>query len=596
EQAARTPDRIALMCGDRQISYRELDASANRVSSQLRKLGAGPGMTVGIYAERSLESVTGVLSVLKAGCACLPLDPDYPAERLAFMIEEVDPPVLLTQTHLAKRLPARRSRILCLDEPGLEHTDLVEGDSDVHVSAGAAAYVIYTSGSSGQPKAVVIDHRHIVNRLAWMWNTYPFDSDDVGCQKCSLSFLDSIWEIFVALLKGVPTAIIMDHELKDLNMFVARLAQHHVTRVIQIVPSLLRVLLHTFPDLERRLPEVKLWLTSGEELSVDLYQRYRERLPQSTLCNVYGCSEATGTWYEPKAGENQGARFPIGRPIANIRTYVLDQHLQAVPVGVTGELYFGGVSVARGYLNRPRLSREKFFTHSFDGIDAQRLYKTGDLVRWRSDGHIEFIGRVDNQVKLRGSRIELGEIEAALCAHPAVSESIVTLFEERPGDGRLIAYVAAAEAPLRPAELRASLKRKLPTHMLPPVIMVLESLPLNANGKVNRNALPMPDPGRQDLYNSFVAPRTVVEKALAFIWSDLLKVDQIGIDDDFFELGGHSIQAMQVVSRVRDTLGVELALRSLFDVPTVIGLAEVVEAARESGTHRINPHTGPRFA
>jgi amino acid adenylation domain-containing protein len=583
-QVARTPDAVAVSCGDASLTYDELNRRANRVAHYLATLGVGRETLVGLCVERSLAMAVGLLGVLKAGAAYLPLDPTYPSERLDFMLADAQPPVVLTQEHLVSSLPARRASMVCLDA----HWPLIARCSDANPVAGATAedvaYLLYTSGSTGRPKGVLGVHRATLNALAWMWQAFPFAGDEVCCQKTSMSFGDSIQELFGPLLQGIRTVLIPDAVLKDMPRLVRTLAAHGVTRLI-LVPSLLRTLLDTYRDLSHRLPSLKLWFAGGETLSRDLVQRFRQCLPHSRLVNLYGATEASDdtTWYDASLAPPELACVPIGRPIANTQVYVLDQHRQAVPIGVAGELYVGGAGLTRGYLNRPELTAERFIPHPFSREPGARLYRTGDLVRYRPDGHLEYLGRIDHQVKLRGVRIELGEIEAALAQHPAVREAAVVAHEDGPGGPRLVAYVVPTQEPgPTVSELRRFLGQRLPAAMVPAAFVLLETLPLTPSGKLDRRSLPPPSllrPAREDRY---VAPHTPSEQQVAAIWCELLGVERVGIHDNFFELGGHSLLAMQLLFRVQDATQVEVPLSSFFETPTVAHMAAIIDTARQT--------------
>ena len=602
-QVERTPDAMAVAFEDRQLTYRELNARANQLAHHLRKLGVGPEVLVGICLERSLEMVVGLLGILKAGGAYVPLDPAYPKQRLSFMVEDAQLPVLVTQERLVEELPEHSAKVLCLDRDW----GLIGQESEGNPASGAGAenlaYVIYTSGSTGKPKGVFGPHRGAVNRFAWMWEAYPFEAEEVCCQKTSLNFVDSIWEIFGPLLQGIRTVTIPEEVMQDPYQLVQALAAQQVTRIV-LVPSLLRLLLDAGIDLRRRLPRLKLWVSSGEPLPRELSERFLEAMPQSVLLNLYGSSEVAAdvTCYDTRELGAQLSSVPIGRPIANTQILLLDRQLGLVPIGVPGELCVGGDGLARGYLNRPELTAEKFVPHPFPAGAPARLYKTGDLARWLPEGNLEYLGRLDHQVKIRGARVEPGEVEAVLGGHAEVSEAVVEARQEAGGELRLVAYVVpgreprglesdegeqvqAAESGQRPSptdlarRLRHFLAKRLPAYMLPGAVVVLEQLPRTPNGKVDRRALPAPEHSGAEAGVEYTAPRTAVEQALAEIWAEVLRIERVGIHANFFELGGHSLMATQVISRVRRTLRVELSVRSIFEGPTVAELAERVEAA-----------------
>ncbi|HEY7492621.1 MAG TPA: amino acid adenylation domain-containing protein [Candidatus Tectomicrobia bacterium] len=583
-QVARTPDAVAVVYANAHLTYRELNRRANQVAHHLRALGVAPEVLVGLCMERSLDMVVGLLGILKAGGACVPLDPAYPQERLAFMLEDAQIPVLLTQERLVMGLPAPRVEVVCVDVAWQTIAQHSEQEPVSGVTADNLAFVLYTSGSTGKPKGVLGVHRATLNALAWMWQAYPFTPQDVCCQKTSIGFVDAIQELLGPLLRGIRTVLIADEVLRDPPRLVHLLAAHRVTR-IRLVPSLLRVLLDTYPDLQSRLPRLKLWIVSGESLSPELCQHCLECMPSSRLLNLYGASEdaADVTWYNTALRHHTPGCIPIGRPIANTQVYLLDQHLQPVPIGVPGELHVGGAGLARGYLNRPELSAEKFIPAPFSNVPGARLYKTGDLARYLPDGNLTFLGRIDQQVKMRGYRIELHEIEMALEQHPAIRQAVVLTREDTPGDMRLIAYLVADQASVPTSSgLRRALRNMLPDYMLPSAYVRLDALPLTPSGKVDRLALPAPGAARPTLAAGFVSPRTPTEEVLAGIWVTVLGIERIGVHDNFFDLGGHSLLAVQVMSRLRHALRVEMPLHALFDAPTVAELALHIETVQQA--------------
>jgi amino acid adenylation domain-containing protein len=494
----------------------------------------------------------------------VPFDPIYPQERLAFMLEDTRVTVLLTQERLVARFPIHTAQVVCLDS-GWEAVGQESAENPIsRVTADNLAYVIYTSGSTGKPKGVAVEHKQLLNRFAWMWRVYPFAAEEVCCLKTSVNFVDSLWELFGGLLQGGQTVIIHDRTLKDPQALVQTLAAHHVTRIM-LVPSLLRLLLNTHDDLQGQLPRLKVWCTGGEALSVELCQRFLESMPHSILLNIYGLSEAFDvTYYDTRRWRGERMIIPIGRPIANMQLYLLDHHLEPVPIGIPGELYIGGIGLARGYLNRPELTAEKFIPHPFSNESGARLYKTGDLARYLPDGNIEYLGRIDQQVKLRGFRIEPGEIEAVLGQHPTVRQVVVLAWEDAPGDTRLVAYVVLRQESLPTSRaLRSFLQQKLPDYMVPPAFVILDALPLTPSGKVDRRALPAPDQAQPHLEGAFIAPHTPWEVLLAEIWQEVLGVDHVGVYNNFFDLGGHSLLAMQVIARVEKRTGLRIYPRDL---------------------------------
>jgi amino acid adenylation domain-containing protein len=578
-QAALTPDAVALACGDTRVTYADLNRRANQTAHYLQAAGVKPAGLVGLCVERSVEMVVGLLGILKAGGAYVPLDPSYPPERLAFMVTDADLPVILTQERLKASLPAHGAQVVCLDA----HWPIIARSSDKNPVSGATAdqvaYLLYTSGSTGQPKGVLGLHRAKVNALHWMWEAYPFALHEVCCHKTSINFADATQELLGPLLRGIPTVLIPGTVLRDLPRFVQTLATHRVTRTI-LVPSLLRVLLDTLPDLTHRLPDLTLWLCSGEILLSSLWQRFRERLPHCRLVNFYGASEMSDdvTWYEPDLAHHSRLSVPIGRPIPNMQVYLLDEQREPVPTGIPGELYVGGVGLTQGYLNRPALTAERFIPHPFSDEPGARVYRTGDLARYLPDGNLEFLGRVDDQVKLRGYRIEPREIELALEQHPAIRQAVVLAREETPGETFLAAYLVLDREPApTTSALRRALQARLPDYMLPSTFVVVDRLPLTPSGKTDRRALPPPDRRRPLLAEGFLAPRNATETAVAAIWAQLLRLEQVGIHDNFFELGGHSLLAMQVLARVHAATRVNVPLLRFFETPTVAGVSAFIE-------------------
>ncbi len=442
-QVAASAEATAIICEEERLSYEELNRRANQVAHYLRGLGVGPEVVTGVCLERGVALVVALLGVLKAGGVYLPLDPSYPRERLEFMLADAEAAVLWTERRWAGMFGDSRAQIVCADEieASVESGSLANPAGETRPEQ--AAYVIYTSGSTGRPKGVVVEHKQVLNRLAWMWEAYPFGAGEVCCQKTALNFVDSIWELLGGLLQGVPTVILADEEVKDPYALVERLAAERVSR-IWVVPSLLRMLLEEHGDLQQRLPALKFWVSSGEALTVELLERFQRAMPESVLYNVYGTSEVwDATWYDPSTAGEKEKRVPIGRPISNVEVYVLDGEGRVAPIGVPGELHVGGVGLARGYIGLAELTGAKFIAHPFSTEAGARLYKTGDLVRYRGDGNLEFLGRMDHQVKIRGFRVELGEVEAALVEHPNVRQAVVTARKFSAGDHRLIAHVLA---------------------------------------------------------------------------------------------------------------------------------------------------------
>ncbi|MBW1713791.1 MAG: amino acid adenylation domain-containing protein, partial [Deltaproteobacteria bacterium] len=575
-QAEQTPEAVALVFEDRELTYQDLNAKANQVAHHLQTLGVGPEGLVGICLERSLEMVVGLLGVLKAGAAYVPLDPTYPKERLAFMLEDSKVQVLLTQERLTTVLPEHQAQVIFLDPDLTALAGQSRENPDCQITSDQPAYVVYTSGSTGRPKGVIGLHRGAVNRFSWMWDQFPFEENEICCQKTSLNFVDSLWEIFGPLLQGIKTVIIPDEIVKDVPRLVETLASQDVTRIV-LVPSLLRTILNMDSDLSNQLRKLKIWVSSGEALPSELTRRFQEILPQSRLLNLYGSSEVSAdvTWFDTSSMSSQSESVPIGRPLANTQIYLLDRYLNPVPRGVPGAIYVGGDGLARGYFNRPDLTEEMFIPDPFSDEPGARLYKTGDLGRYLADGNIEFLGRTDHQVKIRGFRIELGEIKATLADHPAVKEAVVVSREDQSGDKSLAAYVVLDQERPSPGQLRDFLKEKLPEYMVPSAFVTLEEMPLTPNGKIDYQSLPAPDLSSLSTQPSR-APQGELEIQLAKLWEQVLGVQPIGADDNFFGLGGHSLLAVTLLARMEKIFGRELPLLTLFQAPTVAQMAGIL--------------------
>jgi amino acid adenylation domain-containing protein len=583
EQAERTPDGTALVFEDQRLTYRELNHRANQLGHYLSKLGVKADSLVTVHLERSIEMVVGLLGILKAGGAYVPLDPMNPRERLALMLEDVGAGLLLTQRNLVEGLPAHRARVVCLDRDWEESSRGSSDNPAVDVTADNLAYVIYTSGSTGRPKGVMVSHRAIHNRLRWGQEVYPLGETDRVLQGAAFGFDFSVWEIFAALSTGACLVIPRPWAHLDSASLVALIAEQSVTAV-HFVPTLFQMFLD-----EPRVAEcrsLKYVFSGGEALPVGLLERFFDHL-DAALFNQYGPTEATvdATFWVCHRTDVGQTNIPIGRPIGNTGIYLLDARLQPVPIGVPGELFIAGAGLARGYLNRPDLTAEKFIPHPFGSDSGARLYRTGDLARYRLDGAIEFLGRLDQQVKVRGTRIELGEIEAILRRHPAVKEAALTVRGEGLHEKRLLAYLVLRNGTSPTVgDLHSFVKARLPDNMVPSAFTVLDALPLTPTGKVDRRALPEPDHNRPLLGESLVVPRTVVQEMLAGVWCRVLKLERLGIHDNFFELGGHSLLVIQVISRVREAFAVDLTVRSVFEHATVAELAAVIEIEMKTGS------------
>ncbi|HET6850667.1 MAG TPA: amino acid adenylation domain-containing protein, partial [Pyrinomonadaceae bacterium] len=543
----------------------------------LRSLGVGPETRVGVMMERSVEMVVALFGILKAGGAYVPLDPEYPQERLAYMLEDAQIKVLLTQEHLRGRVTEHSVVIACLDADWNEISARGSNLGPVmpsHVSGANACYVIYTSGTTGRPKGTINTHAGVCNRLLWMQDAYRLTEHDCVLQKTPFSFDVSVWEFFWPLMIGARLVIAEPGGHRDPEYLINVIKDQRVT-VLHFVPSMLKVFLEQ--EGVEQCDTLKQVMCSGEALSLELQQRFFER-QKAELHNLYGPTEAAVdvTFWQCRRDDDQPL-VPIGKPVANTQIFILDDHMEPVPVGVAGELHIGGVQLARGYLGQAALTAEKFIPHPFAKGPGERLYRTGDLVRYRVDGNIEYLGRIDHQVKIRGFRVETGEVEAALSAHEAVREAVVIATGE--SEKRLVAYIVPAKAVdgaqqslIR--DLQSYLRKRLPDYMMPSGFMLLDAMPLTATGKVNRRALPAPQNYTSD---SSVPPRTPAEELLANIWSTVLGVTSVGVEDNFFDLGGHSLLGTRLVSRIKEAFSAELRLRALFEYPNVATLARHIE-------------------
>jgi len=578
ERVERAPNAIAVTYDDEQLSYDELNRRANQLARHLRNLGVGPEVLVGICVERSIEMIVGLLGILKSGAAYVPLDSSYPLERLSFMLEDATPGVLLTQEKLLEILPSHWGHTICLDSDW----PIIAAEDEQNLPRIATeenlAYVIYTSGSTGRPKGAMLTHKGVVNCVRWMQETYKLDETDRFLLKTSLNFDPSVWELFWTLWVGGRVVVARPEGHLDTAYLVETIRREQVTTVY-FVPPMLRAFLEQAGV--ERANSLRRVICGGEGLPKETMDRFFERLPGAALHHSYGPTEASiaATEWLCVPGANRGMA-PIGRALSNTQIHLLDEHLQLVPVGAAGELYIAGVHVGRGYLNRPELTAEKFIPDPFSREPGARFYRTGDLARYSMDGNVEFLGRIDSQVKIRGYRIELAEIEAAIASHPAVKAAVVEIKAEADGDKQLVAYLLPQEhADISAAEVRNFLRAKLPDYMVPSWIVMIAELPLTANGKVDRRRLPAPETIEAEQEQSTVGPRTPIEELLAAIWSEVLEREVPNMTVNFFELGGHSLLATQVVLRIKETFGVEMHLRSLFESPTVRELASQVEAA-----------------
>ena len=661
QQVKRTPEAVAVQYEDEQLTYAQLNARANQLAHRLRGLkdeaGAAlvvPDARVAICVERSLEMVVGLLGILKSGAAYVPVDPEYPQDRIAYVLQDAGAKVLLTQGHLRDGLPTLEAatsgsngsssgavHVLLLDDENTYAGQSEEniGRQETGQTSGDLAYVIYTSGSTGLPKGVMNEHRGVVNRLCWMQQAYGLTAEDRVLQKTAFSFDVSVWEFFWTLLNGARLVMARPGGHRDPQYLVETIGQTGIT-TLHFVPSMLQMFVYALPEGETGCASLQRIVCSGEELPLSLQHACQERLGHAALYNLYGPTEAAidVTHWTCDAGQQQGY-VPIGRPIANTQIYILDAQGQPVPVGVSGEIHIAGDGVARGYLNRPELTAERFVQDPFSEQADARMYRTGDLGRWRADGAIEYLGRNDFQVKIRGLRIELGEIEAKLAEQPQVREAVVLAREDGAGDRRLVAYVTARadgvsagdvgrdaaghdaagdtalntagdagqgidwdvagtveqdagrDAGVVPAQavqaldvdvLREQLKAVLPGYMVPSAFVVLKEMPLTPNGKVDRKALPAPDLSALQT-SAYEVPQTPTEEILASIWQDLLGVERIGRHDNFFDLGGHSLLITKLVARIGQMMGVTVSVRQLFQTARLSELAALIAETRQKG-------------
>ena len=576
EQVKRTPEAVAVVFENEELSFAELENRSNQLAHHLRSRGVGPEVLIGVCMERSVEMVVALLGILKAGGAYVPLDPGYPPERLSFMLADAGVKILLTQRSVELDLGVNDLDRIYLGKDGQRFLSEPTTPPEHDAQPQHPAYVIYTSGSTGKPKGVVITHRAICNHMQWMQKEFPLTHGDCVLQKTPISFDASVWEFYAPLLAGACLVLARPNGHKNPLYLIQTIQRHEVT-TLQLVPSSLRLLLDE-PALAQ-CHSLKRVFCGGEPLTRDLVERFSAR-STADLINLYGptetCIDATFWVFDRERSTRSVA---IGRPISNMESYVLDQSLAAVPVGVCGELYLGGAGLSRGYLRRPDLTAERFVPDPFSREAGARWYRTGDLARYQADGNIVYEGRADRQVKLLGFRIELGEIESCLARHPAVRACAVIVREDRPGRKNLAAYVVTLPEQTSDQtttdELRAFLASKLPVYMLPSFFVHLEQLPLTENGKLDWRALPAPVPASAD--NVFTAPRDLTEEIIADIWSEVLGTARISVHQDFFELGGDSLTATQVISRINLAFQIDLPLGVLFEHRTVAGLASAIE-------------------
>ncbi|MEC0099809.1 non-ribosomal peptide synthetase, partial [Paenibacillus thiaminolyticus] len=602
EQAERTPDQAAVVYEGSQLTYRELNTKANQLARTLRAEGVRPDQPVGLLAERSLEMIVGMLAIMKAGGAYVPMDPEYPEERLGYMLTDSGAKLLLTQSHLQKCESFDGKRLMLDDERMYS-----EAGSNLEPMAGPdhLAYVIYTSGTTGRPKGVMVEHRGLCNLKPLFEDTLHIGEQDHVVQFASLSFDASCWEIFKAFFTGATLYIPTKETIFDPRLFEDYMSRHCITAAL-LPPTYAAALT------PGNLPSLKKLITGGSASSVDLVRQWQDSV---LYFNAYGPTEdsiVTTIWPATTvaaAGNTAvgnpiatagnaaapvgsvmapaGKLVSIGRPIQNHRVYIVDANDQLLPVGIPGELCISGAGVARGYLNRPKLTEERFVDNPFE--PGERMYRTGDLAKWLPDGNIEYLGRIDHQVKIRGYRIELGEVEAQLLKIASVQEAVALAREDGDGQPYLCAYIVA-DKELTSGELKSALSQKLPGYMVPSCFVQLEYMPLTPNRKINRKALPAPD-GSMQTGADYVAPRTAVEGQLAQIWQEVLGLPRIGVKDHFFDIGGHSLRATALVAKLHKEMGIEMPLREVFQSPTIEQMAEVITDKEHQAAYRSIPIT-----
>ncbi|MEH1775243.1 amino acid adenylation domain-containing protein [Nostoc sp.] len=583
-QVEKTPEAVAVVFEDQQLTYRELNAKANQLGHYLRSQGVKPEVLVGICIERSPLMVVAVLGILKAGGAYLPLDTAHPKERLAFILEDTQSPVLLTQQRLIEKFPTDNTKVICLDSNWKKIAQESSENPVCKTDAANLAYVIYTSGSTGKPKGTLIPHQGLLNYLSWATQAYTVEQGKGTTVHSSLAFDLTITSLFTPLLVGRQVELIPEDQ--SIESLGNALRQESNLSLVKITPAELLLLSGQLSSKEVA-GITRAFIIGGENLLTESISFWKAFAPDTMLVNEYGPTETVVGCciYRVPQDEIESSSVPIGQPIANTQLHVLDQCYQPVPIGVPGELYIGGAGLARGYLNRPELTALKFVPNSFSHEPGARLYKTGDLARYRSDGNLEFLGRIDHQVKVRGYRIELGEIEGLLGQHPKVQEAVVLMREDLPKNQSLVAYfVANTEIAPTTTNLRNFLKEKLPEYMLPSVFVQLKALPLTTNGKVDRRALPVPDGDRPELEEVYVAPRSEMERAIATVWQEVLHLEKVGVNDNFFDLGGHSLLMVQVNSKLQEVINCNISIIEMFQNPTINSLTQYFNQKPEKQT------------
>nr|WP_255527398.1 amino acid adenylation domain-containing protein [Microcystis sp. LEGE 00066] len=591
EQVERTPDAVAVVYSEQQLTYNELNNRANQLAHYLQKLGVKPEELVGICLERSLDMIVGLLGILKAGGAYVPIDPDYPQERISFMLQDTQVKIILTCESLQTFLPNHQAIVICLDKDWQQINQASQENLNSAVSADNLAYVIYTSGSTGIPKGVIVTHQ-AVNRLVLNTNYIQFTPDDRVVQASNIAFDAATFEIWGALLNGAKIIIIAKSVLLSPQELALSLKENQIS-VLFLTTALFNQLANLVPQ---AFSNLRCLLFGGEAVEPKWVQEVLEKGAPQRLLHVYGPTENTtfSSWYLVENVASTVTTIPIGKAIANTQIYLLDKNLQPVPIGVVGELHIAGAGLAKGYLNRPELTQEKFISNPFEkdevipptplnkrGNEPSKLYKTGDLARYLPDGNIEYVGRIDNQVKIRGFRIELGEIEAVLSQNQAVQSSCVIVREDNPGEKQLVAYIVPKlGVKLTSGDLRQFLSDKLPGYMVPGAFVLLEFFPLTANGKIDRRALKAPSNTSDS--DRFIEARNQLELNLVQIWSKVLKIDKISVQDNFFDLGGHSLLAPYLITQIKEQLGKEIAVTTIFQNPTIEQLATIIQTEADS--------------
>ncbi len=586
-RAEETPYAIAVQCDEKSLTYYELNSAANRIAHLLILKGITPGGQIAICAERSIEMVTGILGIIKAGCAYIPLDPDHPVQRLKYIADNAGVAALISVSALSERVPDCLEPVILLDRDRGEIDALPNNNPGLQVPLDAAAYVMYTSGSTGQPKGVVYPHRGLINTLIWMQSVLNLNTDDRVLFKTPFGFDVSGWELFWPLISGASIVVAKPGGHLDVRYLIDTIEQYSISTV-NFVPSMLNLFLEASDC--GQCSTLRRVISAGEALTSSTRDQFFEKFKHAELHNIYGPTETNGiTWFQCQPDDTD-CRIPIGRPIANSQVWILDDAMQPVTIGSIGEIYLGGVNVASGYLNRDDLTAERFLPDPFSHVQNARLYRTGDLARWREDGCVEYLGRCDYQVKIRGQRIELGEIEVVLNGHEAVTETAVLAREDFPGDVRLVAYVTTEDNAVANDELELELqdavRLRLPDYMVPSQFVFLERFPISANGKLDRKALPTPDRIADEGAN-LTAPVTETEKLIAGIWCDVLRLPCVGIDQDFFALGGHSLTALQVSLRLSKALRATVPMDALFSALTIRRLSADVDNLVTSGSGNV---------